>query len=59
MVFIRKKTRVDRGSVAKTCTSDKYVRAGRRFLADVETIRSKTTIFSKLFNLFSSVTPSR
>ena len=44
MVFIRRKTRLARGSAAKTCTNEKSVRADRRFRADDEAIRAKTTI---------------
>jgi hypothetical protein len=47
MVFIRIKTRIARGSAAKTRTNENSVRARRRFRADDEAIRSKTTIFSK------------
>ena len=48
MVFIRIKTRLARGSAAKTRTNEKSVGADRRFRADDEAIRTKTTIFSKL-----------
>jgi hypothetical protein len=47
MVFIRIKTRIARGSAAKTRTNENSVRAHRRFRADDEAIRSKTRIFSK------------
>ncbi len=47
MVFIRIKTRFAQGSAAKTRTNENSVRADRRFRADDEAIRSKTTIFSK------------
>jgi hypothetical protein len=47
MVFIRVKTRFARGSAAKTCTNEKSVGADRRFRADDEAIRTKTTIFNK------------
>jgi hypothetical protein len=47
MVFIRIKTRLARGSAAKTCTNEKSVGADRRFRADDEAVRTKTTIFSK------------
>jgi len=47
MVFIRIKTRFARSRAVKTCTNEKSVRADRRFRADDEAIRTKTTIFSK------------
>ena len=47
MVFIRIKARLARGSAAKTCTNENSVGADRCFRADDETIRTKTTIFSK------------
>ncbi len=47
MFFIRIKTRLARGSAAKTGTSEKSVGADRCFRADDEAIRTKTTIFSK------------
>jgi hypothetical protein len=42
-------TRLVRGSAANSCTNDKSVDADRRFRADDEAIRAKTTIFSKPF----------
>jgi len=47
MVFIRIKTRFARGSAAKTCTNEKFVRADRCFRADDEAILPKATIFRK------------
>ena len=47
MVFIRIKTRLARSSAVKTCTNEKSVGVDRRFRADDETIRTKTTIFNK------------
>ena len=47
MVFIRVKTRLARGSAVKTCTNEKSVGADRRFRADDEAIRTKTTILNK------------
>ena len=47
MLFIRMNTRLARGSAAKNCTNEKTVGADRRFRADDEAIRTKTTIFSQ------------
>ena len=40
MVFIRMKTRLARGSAAKTCTNDESVRADRCLGAEDEAIRA-------------------
>ena len=47
MVFIRIETRFARGSAATTCTNETSVGVDRRFHADDEAIRAKTTIFNE------------